>query len=108
MAPRYALEIMDRTLRDIMNNNLSFGGKIIILGNDFRQLLPIKIHDTRSEIVILSIKFSCAWKYFVSFSLTENIGDGVLNDSNDNIQFPDNCIAPINNNIAEEIYGGLI
>jgi len=30
MAPRYALEIMDRTLRDIMNNDLPFGGKIVL------------------------------------------------------------------------------
>ncbi|KAG5335785.1 PIF2 helicase, partial [Acromyrmex heyeri] len=51
IAPRYALEIMDRTLRDIMNNNLPFGGKIIILDEDFRQLLLIKIHGTRCEIV---------------------------------------------------------
>jgi len=43
MAPRYALEIMDRTLRDIMNNDFSFGGKIVLLGGDFRQLLPIKV-----------------------------------------------------------------
>jgi len=45
MIPRYALEITDRTLRDIMNNDLPFGGKIIVLGDDFRQLLPIKIHS---------------------------------------------------------------
>ncbi|XP_067214184.1 uncharacterized protein [Linepithema humile] len=45
MSPRYALEIMDRTLRDIMNNNLPFGGKIVLLGGDFRQLLPIKIWE---------------------------------------------------------------
>ncbi|EZA50914.1 hypothetical protein X777_10741 [Ooceraea biroi] len=60
MAPRYALEFMDRTLRDIMNNELPFGGKIIILGGDFRQLLPIMIHGTRCEIVNLSIKAKCA------------------------------------------------
>ena len=41
MVPRYALEIMDRTLKDIMSNDLLFGGKIVILGGDFRQLLPI-------------------------------------------------------------------
>lgn len=46
MTPRYALDIIDRTLCDIMNNNLPFGGKIIILGGDFRQLLPIKERDT--------------------------------------------------------------
>ncbi|XP_029172378.1 uncharacterized protein LOC114941527 [Nylanderia fulva] len=41
MAPRYVLEIMDRTLRDIMQNDLHFGGKIVLLGGDFRQLLPV-------------------------------------------------------------------
>ncbi|XP_036147162.1 uncharacterized protein LOC118647075 [Monomorium pharaonis] len=124
MAPRYALEIMDRTLRDIMNNDLPFGGKIIVLGGDFRQLIPIKIHGTRCEIVNLSIKFSYTWKNFVSFSLTENMrvlpketdfakfllnmGDGLLNDSNDNIQLPDCCIASINADIVKDIYGDLI
>ncbi|KYN16225.1 DNA repair and recombination protein pif1, mitochondrial [Trachymyrmex cornetzi] len=124
MAPRYALEIVDRTLRDIMNNDLPFGGKIIVLGGDFRQLLPIKIHGTRSEIINLSIKFSYVWKHFINFSLTENmrvlpeeiefakflldIGDGILNDSNDNIQLPDCCIVPINTDIVQDIYADLI
>ncbi|XP_067215659.1 ATP-dependent DNA helicase pif1-like [Linepithema humile] len=124
MSPRYALEIMDRTLRDIMNNNLPFGGKIVLLGGDFRQLLPIKVHGTRNEIVNLSIKFSAIWKHFVNYSLTQNMrvlpeeiefakflldmGDGILNDSNDNIQIPECCIAPINADIVEDIYGDLI
>ena len=42
MAPRYSLEIVDRTLKYIMNNDLPFGGKIMLLGGDFRQLLPVK------------------------------------------------------------------
>ncbi|XP_039303427.1 uncharacterized protein LOC120357329 [Solenopsis invicta] len=124
IAPRYALEIIDRTLRDIMNNALSFGGKIIVLSGDFRQLLPIKVHGTRSEIVNLSIKFSTIWKYFRNFSLTENMrvlpeetefakflldtADGILNDSNDNIQLPDCCIIPINADIVQDVYSDLI
>ena len=36
MAPYYALEIMDRILRDVMNNDLLFGDKIVILGGDFQ------------------------------------------------------------------------
>ncbi|XP_044591402.1 uncharacterized protein LOC123269633 [Cotesia glomerata] len=55
MAPRHALELVHRTLCDILNNNLPFGGKIIVLGGDFRQLLPIKLHATRTELVNLSI-----------------------------------------------------
>ena len=42
MAPKYAMELVDRTLCDIMDNDLPFGGKIIVLGGDFRQLLPVK------------------------------------------------------------------
>ncbi|XP_070171476.1 uncharacterized protein, partial [Polyergus mexicanus] len=124
MAPRYALEIMDGTLRDIMNNDFPFGGKIVLLGSDFRQLLPIKMHATRSEIVNLSIKFSSTWRHFVKFSLTQNMrvlpeeiefakflldmGDGILNDFNDNIQIPESCVAPIDADIVEDIYGDLI
>ena len=36
MANRYAFEALDRTLRDIMEVNLPFGGKVMILGGDFR------------------------------------------------------------------------
>lgn len=58
MAPRYALECVDRTLKDIMNNDLPFGGKIMILGGDDRQLLPVKESATRNEIINLSVKSS--------------------------------------------------
>ncbi|CAF5127359.1 unnamed protein product, partial [Rotaria sp. Silwood1] len=40
MAPSYALKAVDILLRDIMNINLPFGGKIMVLGGDFRQVLP--------------------------------------------------------------------
>ncbi|KYM94629.1 ATP-dependent DNA helicase PIF1 [Cyphomyrmex costatus] len=124
MAPRYALEIMDRTLRDIMNNNLPFGGKIVILGGDFRQLLPIKMHASRSEIINLSIKCSPIWKYFKKFPLIQNMrllpeeiefakylldmGNGILNDTNNCIQIPENCLASPDDNIVNDIYGELI
>ena len=124
MAPKYSLGIMDRTLRDIMNNNRPFGGKIVVLGGDFRQLLPVKVRATRSELVSLSIKFSPSWKHFLKFSLTENmrtlraepefakfllaLGDGILNDENDYLFIPENCIANPNSDIVENTYGQLI
>ncbi|XP_063994425.1 uncharacterized protein LOC135171800 [Diachasmimorpha longicaudata] len=110
MAPRYALELVDRTLRDFTNVNLPFGGKIMILGGDFRQLLPVKTHATRSEMVNLSIKFSVLWKHFSIFALTENmrtlpgeiefsryllsVGDGCSTDASNNLLAPEQCIAP--------------
>ena len=73
MAPRYALEIVNKTLQHIMNNDLPFGGKIMLLGGDFRQLLPIKIRGTRSETLNLSIKYSDLWKHFIKYTLTINM-----------------------------------
>ena len=56
MAPRYAIEIINKTLQDIMGNKKVFGGKIMILRGDFRQLLPVQVNSIRSELVNLSNK----------------------------------------------------
>ena len=69
MAPRYASEIMDRTLKDIMSNDLLFGGKIVILGRDFRALLPILPPSIRNEVINLSIKSRILWNVFYKFKL---------------------------------------
>ena len=41
MAHRYLLEALDRTLRDVTQLDQPFGGKVIVLGGDFRQTLPV-------------------------------------------------------------------
>ncbi|KAL4564666.1 hypothetical protein LXL04_028734 [Taraxacum kok-saghyz] len=41
MAHRQAVEAVDRSIQDITKLNLPFGGKIMILGGDFRQVLPV-------------------------------------------------------------------
>ena len=43
MAHRFAFEAVDRTFRDLTNVDEPFGGKIFILGGDFRQILPVVI-----------------------------------------------------------------
>ncbi|KAB0792783.1 hypothetical protein PPYR_00660 [Photinus pyralis] len=122
VAPRYALDVIDRTLRDITDCNVPFGGKIMVLGGDFRQLLPVKVNATRSEIVNLSIKCSPLWQYFRQFSLTENmralpneqefskflldVGDGYLNDKDCNLELPPKCI--YNFDIVENTFGTMI
>ncbi|XP_063990617.1 uncharacterized protein LOC135169496 [Diachasmimorpha longicaudata] len=124
MAPRSAMELIDRTLRDLMDTHLPFGGKIMLLGGDFRQLLPVTPNATRCELVNSSIKFSHLWKNFLIFSLTENmralpgeaefakylllLGDGKLNDTDDNLLPPEQCIASNNDDIVEVIFKKLI
>ncbi|XP_043481756.1 ATP-dependent DNA helicase PIF1-like [Leptopilina heterotoma] len=124
MAPRHALQLVDRNLKDIMNSKVPFGGKIMILGGDFRQMLPVKQNATRSELVNLCIKYSNVWPAFFQFSLIQNmralpqekefssfllqVGNGTANYNENDLEIPEYCIAPPGTNIAEDIYGEVI
>ncbi|XP_028778054.1 uncharacterized protein LOC114734600 [Neltuma alba] len=41
MVQCYCIEAFDRTLKDIMHCSAPFGGKCIVMGGDFRQILPV-------------------------------------------------------------------
>jgi ATP-dependent DNA helicase PIF1 len=44
MTKRQNVEALDNSLRDIMGrSHLPFGGKTVVLGGDFRQVLPESI-----------------------------------------------------------------
>ena len=82
-------------------------------------MLPVLTHGNRSETVSLSIKFSPLWKHFKTYKLSKNmrtlpeeidfskfllnVGDGTINDNNDFIELPSNCISS-NQNIAHSIF----
>ena len=52
MTHRYAFEALDKTLQDIMSNDKLFGaGKVILLGGDFKQVLPVVSKVEREKIV---------------------------------------------------------
>ena len=73
MLDQYQLEALDRSLRDLMEANESFGGKIIVLAGDFRQCLPVVPRANRAQIVSHCINKSRLWKYFTVLKLTENM-----------------------------------
>ena len=73
MAPHNAIACINRLLQQIMRNNNPFGGKIIILGGDFRQTLPVVPHGSRSAITKASIKFNNLWNYFNILKLTSHV-----------------------------------
>ncbi|XP_057720896.1 uncharacterized protein LOC130935256 [Arachis stenosperma] len=83
MTNKLAFEALDRTLRDIMvsvsdrNKNLPFGGKVVVLGGDFRQVLPVIPKGSRAEIVMASINSSVLWKYCEVLRLTKNMRLGI-------------------------------
>lgn len=80
MNHRYLLEGLDRTLRDLMagptdnpDNLPPFGGKVIVLGGDFRQVLPVMRRASRAQVVDSCIKRSPLWHAFTVFHLTDNM-----------------------------------
>jgi hypothetical protein len=58
MTKRQAVEALDRTLQDITGCGSPFGGKIVVFGGNFRQVLPVVRHGTRSQIVNATLQKS--------------------------------------------------
>jgi hypothetical protein len=81
MVPKYALECIDRKLKELMENDSPFGGKIMIIGGDFRQILPVRKRAGRNDLVSLSVTQSNLWKQFKVFRLKKN--QRVLTGAND-------------------------
>ena len=73
MANRSVLTCVDKTCRGIMQSDLPFGGKVILLLGDFRQTCPVIRNGTRAEVVDASITRSEIWSSFTVRRLTTPI-----------------------------------
>ncbi|XP_071713014.1 uncharacterized protein [Rutidosis leptorrhynchoides] len=49
MVKRFAIEALNDLLQDLMDNQALFGGKVVVLGGDFRQTLPVVAKGTKIE-----------------------------------------------------------
>ena len=121
MIPNHALHAIDILLRDIMQNNIPFGGKLVLFGGDFRQVLPVVARGSAAKILEMCLKRSPLWQYFQVYKLTENmraleeekefakwllqLGNGSLQSKatkdSDMIDIPDECIV---DNIVDAIF----
>ena len=72
MIPSYALDAIDKCLRDVTNNHTMFGGKMIVLGKDFRQGFPVVSRAPPAPIVVVCN--CCLWGRFQQLRLTQNVG----------------------------------
>ncbi|XP_048493781.1 uncharacterized protein LOC125494202 [Beta vulgaris subsp. vulgaris] len=73
MARKENIESLDLLLRDLCDPNVSFGGKVVVFGGDFRQVLPVVPQKTQNEVVEASLVSSTLWPTLTHFSLTENM-----------------------------------
>jgi ATP-dependent DNA helicase PIF1 len=79
MTHKMAFEALDRTLRDIVpapssvNTKSPFGGKVVVLGGDLRQTLPVVQGGSRSDITCSTIVSSVLWSHVVVLHLKSNM-----------------------------------
>jgi ATP-dependent DNA helicase PIF1 len=90
MINKFAFEAVNRTLQDIMsdvdpkNANLLFGGKTVVFGGDFRQILPVVPKGTRADIVHATINSSFLWRSCRVLKLTKNMRLQLSDDPTEN------------------------
>lgn len=79
MMHRHCFEAVDRLFRDVMRDvdkrfkHIPFGGKVVVFGGDFRQILPVVPTATRQEITNATIDSSKIWNYCEVLTLTKNM-----------------------------------
>lgn len=66
-----SLEVLDRTIKDLRNNQTRFGGTMILLG-DFHQTLPVSRRSTPAYEFNACLKFSIFWKNIKILNLSNN------------------------------------
>nr|GLL17392.1 uncharacterized protein LOC109154751 [Ipomoea trifida] len=114
MANRRAIESVDTTLRDIMDTDQIFGGKVVVFGGDFRQTLLVIRYGKKEDFIEASlVKSPLIWPTIRRLKLVQNIranedpafceylmkiGDGTEQlVSRDKIKIPSSFIIPCMN-----------
>ena len=62
MAHRHCHEAVQRCLRDVTGNDFPWRGKIVVMGGDFRQILPVVRKGTRAQVVSACLNQSPLWR----------------------------------------------
>ena len=70
MAHRYSVEALDLTLKDIMANDLPFGGKCFLSAGDWRQTGPIVQYGTPADSVDAALLSSPLYEHIRTLRLT--------------------------------------
>lgn len=88
MMHKRGFEAVDRTLRDIRNNNDFMGGLNVVIAGDFRQTLPVIPRGTMVDEIQACLKSLQLWQRISQMKLRVNMRVEQL-DSNEAKQFAD-------------------
>ncbi len=66
-------EAVDRTFQDVCNSDRPFGGRCVVFGGDFKQILPVVVKGNQAQIVGTSMQRSVLWQQIQVLKLTQNM-----------------------------------
>ncbi|XP_012842348.1 PREDICTED: uncharacterized protein LOC105962582 [Erythranthe guttata] len=98
MMHMYCFEALDKTMKSILDSDIPFGGKVVVLGGDFRQILPVVLKASRQDIehetsVLLLFTNADEIREFVDWILRIGHGDaGEVNDGDTIIEIPNDLL----------------
>ncbi|XP_021767814.1 ATP-dependent DNA helicase PIF1-like [Chenopodium quinoa] len=70
---RHAYEANDRSLRDLTGVDVPFGGKVVVFGGDFIQILPVVPKGTKAQTIDACLVRSTLWRHVQLLHLTQNM-----------------------------------
>ncbi|XP_019228698.1 PREDICTED: ATP-dependent DNA helicase PIF4-like [Nicotiana attenuata] len=73
MAKKRMLDVFDLFLKDLMDTNILFGGKVVVFGGDFRQTLPVVRNGNKEDFISESLLYSTIWDELEKLQLSENM-----------------------------------
>nr|GEW07151.1 ATP-dependent DNA helicase PIF1-like [Tanacetum cinerariifolium] len=112
MVHRHCYEAFDKTMRDICSKDPFtpskevFGGKVMVFGGDFRQILPVVPNGSKQDVVQAAINSLYLWEHCTVLNLIVNMrmlsflpGDEKTYNSSDTVS-----VAGVDTNFDESIY----
>ncbi|KAL3536629.1 hypothetical protein ACH5RR_005090 [Cinchona calisaya] len=73
MHKRTAVEALDDLLRDLMESREIFGGKVVVLGGDFGQTLPVVRKGNKCDEIDTCLSNFRLWPKLQKLYLTDNM-----------------------------------
>ena len=86
MQHKYAADAVDRNIRDLLGNDVPFGGIIVVFGGDFHQTLPVIPRGVCQQIVASTLCRGKLWKDIKVHYLHQNM---CLERSPESVQHPE-------------------
>ncbi|XP_076927469.1 uncharacterized protein LOC143591031 [Bidens hawaiensis] len=73
MTHKHAFQALDKSCKDVLKSKSLFGGKVVVFGGDFRQILSVIQKGSRQQIVNATLCSSYIWHHFRVLRLTKNL-----------------------------------